>query len=120
MLKKKGVKENQKESKAEKPAKKVKQKKTSKMRGSIELKIMLLVVLLVLSSVGSIALLVSNMNTVVDISNDIINNQVVEEEKIANLSRQYSYINGKVLTHVMQTKSGTMDEIKAEIETVWK
>jgi len=117
MLKKKGVKENQKESKAEKPAKKVKQKKTSKMRGSIELKIMLLVVLLVLSSVGSIALLVSNMNSVVDISNDIINNQVVEEEKIANLSRQYSYINGKVLTHVMQTKSGTMDEIKAEIET---
>ncbi len=111
MLRKKG------EKKPNKAEKKTKQKKAGKMRGSIELKIMLLVVLLVLSSVGSIALLVSNMNSVVDISNDIINNQVVEEEKISNLSRQYSYINGKVLTHVMQTKSGTMDEIKAEIDT---
>ena len=117
MLKKKGMKDKQPEAKAEKKAKKAKQKKPAKMRGSIELKIMLLVVLLVLSSVGSIALLVSNMNSVVDISNDIINNQVVEEEKISNLSRQYSYINGKVLTHVMQTKSGTMDELKAEIDT---
>lgn len=111
MLRKKG------EKKPNKAEKKTKQKKAGKMRGSIELKIMLLVVLLVLSSVGSIAFLVSNMNSVVDISNDIINNQVVQEEKIANLSRQYSYINGKVLTHVMQTKAGTMDEIKAEIET---
>ncbi len=116
MLKKKDKKDKQTETKAEKKAKKAKQKKPAKMRGSIELKIMLLVVLLVLSSVGSIALLVSNMNSVVDISNDIINNQVVEEEKIANLSRQYSYINGKVLTHVMQTKSGTMDELKVEID----
>ena len=116
MLKKKGMNDKQTETKAEKKVKKATQKKTAKMRGSIELKIMLLVVLLVLSSVGSIALLVSNMNSVVDISNDIINNQVVEEEKISNLSRQYSYINGKVLTHVMQTKSGTMDEIKVEIE----
>jgi len=111
MLRKKG------EKKPNEAEKKTKQKKAGKMRGSIELKIMLLVVLLVLSSVGSIAFLVSNMNSVVDISNDIINNQVVQEEKIANLSRQYSYINGKVLTHVMQTKAGTMDEIKAEIET---
>ena len=111
MLRKKG------EKKPNKAEKKTKQKKAGKMHGSIELKIMLLIVLLVLSSVGSIAFLVSNMNAVVDISNDIINNQVVQEEKIANLSRQYSYINGKVLTHVMQTKAGTMDEIKAEIET---
>jgi len=117
MLKKKGEKKERKELKVKKTAKKVRHQKATKMRGSIELKIMLLVILLVLSSVGSIAFLVSNMNSVVDISNDIINNQVVEEEKISNLSRQYSYINGKVLTHVMQTKSGTMDEIKAEIDT---
>ncbi len=117
MLKKKGMKDKQPEAKTEKKAKKITQKKSAKMHGSIELKIMLLVVLLVLSSVGSIALLVSNMNSVVDISNDIINTQVVEEEKISELSRQYSYINGKVLTHVMQTKSGTMDELKAEIDS---
>ncbi len=111
------MKDKQPEAKTEKKAKKITQKKSAKMHGSIELKIMLLVVLLVLSSVGSIALLVSNMNSVVDISNDIINTQVVEEEKISELSRQYSYINGKVLTHVMQTKSGTMDELKAEIDS---
>jgi len=105
MIKKKGIKE-----------KKVKINKVGKMRGSIELKIMLLVLLLVVSSVGSIMLLVNNMNSVVEISNDIITNQVVQEEKVAELSRQYSYINGQVLTHVMTTKASTMEEMKVEIE----
>lgn len=91
-------------------------KKEKKVLVSIELKIMLLVALLVLSSAGSIAMLAGNMNAIVDISNDIINNQIAEEEKIAELSRQYSYINGKVLTHVMSTKAGTMDELTVEIK----
>ena len=120
MLKKKGVKESKSELKEvveEKKSKGVKAGKGSgKMRGSIELKIMLLVLLLVISSVGSIVLLVSNMNSIVEISDDIISNQVTQEEKIAELSRKYSYINGQVLTHVMTTNSGTMEDLTAEIE----
>lgn len=120
MLKKKGVKESKSELKevvGEKKSKGVKAGKGSgKMRGSIELKIMLLVLLLVISSVGSIVLLVSNMNSIVEISDDIISNQVTQEEKIAELSRKYSYINGQVLTHVMTTNSGTMEDLTAEIE----
>ncbi|MBQ9972723.1 MAG: methyl-accepting chemotaxis protein [Firmicutes bacterium] len=124
MLKKKGERESKKElienkKAVEKPVKadkKAGKKNSGKMRVSIEMKIMLLVLLLVISSVGSIMLLVNNMNSVVEISDDIISNQVVQEEKIAELSRQYSYINGQVLTHVMTTKAGTMEELKAEIE----
>lgn len=104
-IKEKKVKEN-----------KVKAKKLGKMHGSIELKIMLLVLLLVLSAVTSIVLLVNNMNSVVEISDDIISNQVVQEEKIAELSRQYSYINGQVLTHVMTTMATTMEKMTGEIE----
>ena len=91
-------------------------KKTGRMHGGIELKIMLLVLVLVISAIGSIMLLVNNMNSIVAISNDIISNQVTQEEKVAELSRQYSYINGQVLTHVMTTNSGTMDDLKAGIE----
>ena len=69
-------------------------KKTGRMHGGIELKIMLLVLVLVISAIGSIMLLVNNMNSIVAISNDIISNQVTQEEKVAELSRQYSYING--------------------------
>ncbi len=96
--------------------KKVKEKKNGKMRGSIELKIMILVLLLVFSAVGSITLLVNNMNEVVEISDDIISNQVIQEEKVSELSRMYSYINGQVLTHVMTTNKGIMEELKTEIE----
>ena len=56
------------------------------------------------------------MNSIVEISDDIISNQVTQEEKIAELSRKYSYINGQVLTHVMTTNSGTMEDLTAEIE----
>lgn len=96
-----------------------KEKKKGKngLRGKLELKIMLLVLLLVLSASASISLLIINLNSVISISNDIIGTQVAEEEKISELSRQFTYINSQVLTHVMTTNAVTMQSMKEDIQT---
>ena len=41
--------------------------------------------------------------------------QVAEQEKISTLSRQFTYINSQVLTHVMTTNSVTMDTLSEKI-----
>ena len=95
-----------------------KEKKTAKggLRGKLELKIMLLVMLLVVSAFASMVMLITNLNSVISISNGIIGTQVVEEEKISELSRQFTYINGQVLTHVMTTNAVTMESMTTEIQ----
>lgn len=91
-------------------------KQKSGLRGKIEHKMILLVLILALASIGSIMVLVHNMNSVVNISNDIIRNQVVEEEKISELSRKFTYINNQVITHVLTANTGTMADLAVEIE----
>lgn len=104
--------------KAEKTQKVKNEKKTAKggLRGKLELKIMLLVMLLVVSAFASMVMLITNLNSVISISNGIIGTQVVEEEKISELSRQFTYINGQVLTHVMTTNAVTMESMTTEIQ----
>lgn len=104
--------------KAEKTQKVKKDKKTGKggLRGKLEMKIMLLVLLLVVSAFASVMMLTINLNSVISISNGIIGTQVVEEEKISELSRQFTYINGQVLTHVMTTNAVTMESMTTEIQ----
>ena len=104
--------------KAEKAPKVKNEKKSggkSNLRGKVELKIMLLVLLLAASAFASMIMLITNLNTVISISDDIIGTQVVEEEKISELSRQFTYINSQVLTHVMTTNAVTMESMKTEI-----
>ena len=96
--------------KAEKKAKK------GGLRSKLELKIMLLVLLLVVSAFASMGVLIINLNSVISISDDIIGTQVVEEEKISELSRQFTYINSRVLTHVMTTNAVTMESMAKEIQ----
>ena len=104
--------------KAEKMQKGKKEKKAGKggLRGKLELKIMFLVLLLVISAFASMGMLIVNLNSVISISNGIIGTQVVEEEKISELSRQFTYINGQVLTHVMTTNAVTMESMTTEIQ----
>ncbi len=100
-------------------AQKIKKDKKSKkggMRGKLELKIMFLVLLLVVSAFSSMGVLIVNLNSVIGISDEIIGTQVVEEEKISELSRQFTYINSQVLTHVMTTNAVTMESMSKEIQ----
>lgn len=49
-----------------------------------------------------------------DISNanrEIMERQVVEVEKISDISRDFSYINGQVLSHVLTTRESSMENI---------
>lgn len=54
-------------------------------------------------------MLVWTLQSVIGTSDQIVSEQVAEQEKISGLSRQFTYINSQVLTHVMTTNSVTMD-----------
>lgn len=90
--------------------------KKKKIRGSIEIKIMALVILIAVTSIVCVGVLVNTLTSVLDISNEIVSSQVVEQEKISELSRQFTYINSQVLTHVMTTNAVTMEELQKKIE----
>lgn len=95
--------------------KKVRNEK-KKIKGSIEVKIMELVLLMVATAIVCIFVLINTLTSVISISNEIVSSQVIEEEKISELSREFSYINSQVLTHVMTANSVTMEELQKEIE----
>lgn len=99
----------------EKSAKRGKVKKR-KVKGGIEVKIMSMTLLMAVAAIACIGMLSNKLTAVIDISNEIVSTQVTEEEKISELSRQFTYINSQVLTHVMTTNAVTMPELQAEIE----
>ena len=76
-------------------------RKKKKIRGSIERKIMGLVILIAMTAIVCIGVLVNTLTSVIGISNEIVSSQVAEQEKISELSRQFTYINSQVLTHVI-------------------
>jgi len=59
--------------------------------------------------------LVWTLQSVIGTSDQIVSEQVAEQEKISGLSRQFTYINSQVLTHVMTTNSVTMDTLSEKI-----
>ncbi|MDE6186487.1 MAG: methyl-accepting chemotaxis protein, partial [Lachnospiraceae bacterium] len=91
-------------------------RKKKKIRGSIEGKIMGLVILIAVTAIVCVGVLVNTLTSVIGISNEIVSSQVAEQEKISELSRQFTYINSQVLTHVMTTNSVTMEELQKKIE----
>lgn len=86
------------------------------LRVSIEVKIMALILMLAIVAMGCVMILVNMLQSIASISDDIVSSQVVEQEKISLLSREFSYINSQVLTHVMTSNSVTMKELTEEIE----
>lgn len=108
-----------KENKKEKTVKvkKVKEKTAKrKVKSGIEVKIMALILLMAVAAIGCIGLLANKLIDVINISDEIVSTQVTEEEKISELSREFTYINSQVLTHVMTTNAVTMQEMQTEIE----
>ena len=76
---------------------------------------MLLILLFAAAAFGCIFILVNKLQSITNVSNEIVTKQVTEQEQISELSREFTYINGQVLTHVMTTNNVTMEELKAKI-----
>ena len=81
----------------------------------IGIKIMVLLLLLAITAISCVGVLVWTLQSVIGMSDQIVSEQVAEQEKISGLSRQFTYINSQVLTHVMTTNSVTMDTLSEKI-----
>ena len=81
----------------------------------IGIKIMGLLLLLAITAISCVGVLVWTLQSVIGMSDQIVSEQVAEQEKISTLSRQITYINSQVLTHVMTTNSVTMDTLSEKI-----
>ena len=81
----------------------------------IGIKIMVLLLLLAITAISCVGVLVWTLQSVIGMSDQIVSEQVEEQEKISGLSRQFTYINSQVLTHVMTTNSVTMDTLSEKI-----
>ena len=86
-----------------------------KRGAGIGIKIMVLLLLLAITAISCVGVLVWTLQSVIGMSDQIVSEQVVEQEKISGLSRQFTYINSQVLTHVMTTNSVTMDTLSEKI-----
>lgn len=81
----------------------------------IGIKIMGLLLLLAITAISCVGVLVWTLQSVIGMSDQVVSEQVAEQEKISTLSRQFTYINSQVLTHVMTTNSVTMDTLSEKI-----
>ena len=81
----------------------------------IGVKIVTLLLLLAVAALSCMGVLVQTLQSVIVTNDEIVAGQVAEQEKISELSRQFTYINGQVLTHVMTTNSVTMDNLSDKI-----
>ena len=81
----------------------------------IGIKIMGLLLLLAITAISCVGVLVWTLQSVIGMSDQIVSEQVAVQEKISTLSRQFTYINSQVLTHVMTTNSVTMDTLSEKI-----
>ena len=81
----------------------------------IGIKIMGLLLLLAITAISCVGVLVWTLQSVIGTSDQIVSEPVAEQEKISGLSRQFTYINSQVLTHVMTTNSVTMDTLSEKI-----
>ena len=86
-----------------------------KRGAGIGIKIMGLLLLLAITAISCVGVLVWTLQSVIGTSDQIVSEQVAEQEKISGLSRQFTYINSQVLTHVMTTNSVTMDTLSEKI-----
>ena len=76
---------------------------------------MALLLLLAVAALSCMGVLVQTLQSVIVTNDEIVAGQVAEQEKISELSRQFTYINGQVLTHVMTTNSVTMENLSDKI-----
>ncbi len=81
----------------------------------IGLKIYGLVSVLIIVSLCGILYLADTLSNMSKVNERIINSEVADIELISEVSRDFSYINGKVLTHVIAVKEHKMNEYEGVI-----
>ncbi|WP_342757467.1 methyl-accepting chemotaxis protein [Kineothrix sedimenti] len=85
--------------------------KNEKLKSSIGTKIYIQILLISLVAMAVIWFMVSSLQKISDANEKIIDKQVVEVEAISEISRDFSYINGQVLIHVLTDREGDMESI---------
>ncbi len=94
----------------------MKQKKNKNLRKkSIGIKICIPISIVLVVSFVIVALLSAMLNQIEDINSAMVNEQVKEIEEISVISSDFSTINGKILTHVLQTNTAQMDILEKDI-----
>lgn len=78
-------------------------------------KLYALVALLIVISLGGIGYMTVSLKNISETTERIVSKEVVEIEMISEISRDFSYINSKVLTHLIATKEYKMDEYETVI-----
>ncbi len=99
----------------------MKQTKKRKMKkGQIGIKIFIPLSIVLIISFVIVAILSLFLMRVQDMNSKIINEQVKEIEEISVISSDFSTINGKILTHVLQTNNAQMDILSEDISNRMK
>lgn len=88
-----------------------KQKRVSMLLHGIGTRIYALVLLLLAVTLAVISGLAVKLESVSSTNEKLLNEQVNQVEKISKISREFSYINGQVMNHVLTTRSQTMEAI---------
>ncbi|NLK46350.1 MAG: methyl-accepting chemotaxis protein, partial [Treponema sp.] len=87
----------------------------AKLKSSIGIKIYIQIILISLVAMAVIWSMVLSLQKISNANERIINKQVAEAEAISEISRDYSYINGQVLMHVLTNREGDMEKIGEDI-----
>lgn len=93
-----------------------KPRKTTALSG-IGKRIYLQVLILLVVSLAVMGGLARNLQSASSANEKLLNEQVEQVEKISKISREYSYINGQVMNHVLTTREQTMDAIAEMVNT---
>ena len=82
---------------------------------SVGLKIYSLVAIIVVVALALILLMSSVLVRLKNINEEIINNEVKEIEEISEISRDFSYVNGLILTHILESNTSKMSDLEGTI-----
>ena len=78
-------------------------------------KLYALVALLIIISFAGIGYMATSLSNMGKINEQVTSKEVVEIEEISGIARDFSYINSKVLSHILATKEYKMDEYEGII-----
>lgn len=88
-----------------------------KRLSSISTRLFALIILLAGTAIMCTAFLTFSLVSIVNTSNDILDDEVKMNERISNISYGYTYINSQVMAHVLYSNASTLEEIELDINT---
>lgn len=95
----------------------VKARKRKTLIKKVGIKIYAMVAILVVAALVGMSFLAQALTDLSAINRQIISTEVVDIEKISEIGRDFSYINGQVMSHVLAGEADSMDSIAQNIAT---